>query len=241
MLYFVICDDNNNHNYFMKKWLSKVFLKHKINAEISLVAEKAETVMEYGSKYFDRVNVYMLDIDFKGKLTGLELAQEIRKKDRWSYIVFITAHEEHSMDSFKLKTFDYIVKPVTSSTIEKIILKLYEDYTCMNSFEVKVPIKSGTSIYMTNVKDIIYFEKCDQALVTHMKNGVIRSYEPLKKVAEELKGYGFFQCHRSYIINKKHVDKISLKDRCIYLSNGHKCYFSKQYKKEVLEYFSDIL
>lgn len=241
MLYFVICDDNENHNVFMEKWLNRVFHKHNFDGKISLVANRAETVLAYSKKYYDRINVYILDIDFKDKLSGIELAREIRQEDRMSYIVFITAHEEHCMRSFKLKTFDYLLKPVTSAMIEKFIVALYDDYKRMSTFEKKVPIKSGSSIFMTNVNDIIYFEKNRQVLITHLKNGVLRSYEPLKNVAEDLSSYGFFQCHRSFIVNRRHVEKISLKEKCIYMSNGKKCFFSKRYRKEVLEYFSDIL
>lgn len=237
MLHFVICDDNEKHNYFIEKWLKKVFKKHDISAELSFMACHAENVLEYARKNLDKVNVYILDIDFNGNLSGLELAREIRKYDSWSYMIFITAYEEHCMQSFKLKTFDFLVKPVTSSSIEQLILNLYNDYKKMQSFEIKVPIKSGASIHMININDIIYFEKCRQILVVHLKNGVIRSYEPLKKVAEELGGYGFLQCHRAFMVNPGHVENISLKDRTIHLSNGEKCSFSKRYRKDVLAYF----
>lgn len=240
MLNFVICDDNNNHNYFMERWLKKVFEKNNIEAEL-FVTDDSEKVLEYSRKHYDRVNAYILDIDFKGSENGLDIAAKIREKDRRSYIVFITAHEEYSMPSFRLKTFDFLVKPVSSARIEKFVLSLVEDYRQLKSFEIKVPIRSGTSIYMTSVNDIIYFEKNGPSLIAHLKNGTIRSYEPLKQVEEEMRNYGFFRCHRSFLINPGHVEKICLKEKCIHLSNGDKCDISRRHRKEVLEHFSDIV
>ena len=239
MLYIVISDDNPNHNYFLEKWVKNVMEKHDLNASLVYVTESVEEVWGYAHKYADRVNVYILDIDFNGERNGLELAQDIREVDCHSYIIFITAYEEYSISSFKVKTFDYLIKPVTSARIEKCILNVYRDYIKSASVGLKVPVKCGNSVYMLDVSEIIYFEKCGSFLKIHLTNGVIRSYEPLKRFAAEFADYGFIQCHRSFVVNPRHVEKISLSDQSLLLSNGEKCYISRKHKKEVMRYFAN--
>ena len=140
MLYFVICDDNKKHNYFLEIWLNKIFKKHRIGAEISAVVDNADNLLLYAGQHYNRINVYILDIDFEGSKCGLELARKIREKDRQSYIVFVTAHQEYLSSSLQIKTFDYLIKPVSYTRIERCIISLHEDYRRLKLFEVKVDV-----------------------------------------------------------------------------------------------------
>ena len=56
--------------------------------------------------------VYFLDIDFPGKISGLELAQKLRQYDPRGFIVFITAHHDLAVETFRLRLeeLDYIGK-----------------------------------------------------------------------------------------------------------------------------------
>ena len=46
--------------------------------------------------------IYFLDIDFPGKMSGLELAQKLRQYDPRGFIVFITAHSDLAFETFRL-------------------------------------------------------------------------------------------------------------------------------------------
>ena len=56
--------------------------------------------------------IYFLDIDFPGRMSGLELAQKLRQYDPRGFIVFITAHNDLAFETFRLRleALDYIVK-----------------------------------------------------------------------------------------------------------------------------------
>ena len=56
--------------------------------------------------------IYFLDIDFPGRMSGLELAQKLRRYDPRGFIVFITAHSDLAFETFRLRleALDYIVK-----------------------------------------------------------------------------------------------------------------------------------
>ncbi|HRT84401.1 MAG TPA: response regulator, partial [Bacteroidales bacterium] len=51
-----------------------------------------------------------LDIELPD-IKGIELAERLREIKPDLAIVFITAHQEYSLDAFKLYAFDYILKP----------------------------------------------------------------------------------------------------------------------------------
>ena len=69
------------------------------------------------------VGIYFLDIDLKTDMTGLTLAQEIRKYDPRGFIIFITTHSEMSYMTFiyKLEALDFILKD-DPEELGKIIL-----------------------------------------------------------------------------------------------------------------------
>ena len=240
MLYIVICDDNADHNHFLQKWVNMIIEEQGMQAKVALVAERAEDVLDYALEYTERINVYILDIELAGNTNGLELARKIRRVDRKSYFIFITGHKQYTFDSFQVKTFDYLLKPVTFSRFESSLLNLYHDYLEMGTLNSKIPLKSGSSVYMVNPNDIIYFEKDGPLLKIYLTSGLIKSYEPLKKIAAEYEVYGFIRCHRSYVVNPHHVLKISFSDNSLLMSNGDKCYFSRKYKKEIQSRFTHL-
>ena len=66
--------------------------------------------------------VYFLDIDFPGKMSGLELAQNLRQYDPRGFIIFITAHDDLAFETFRLRleALDYIVKGSRSMMTERV-------------------------------------------------------------------------------------------------------------------------
>lgn len=58
-----------------------------------------------------------LDIELPD-MRGIELADRLRKIKPDLAIVFITAHQEYSLDAFKLYAFDYILKPIDEERVK---------------------------------------------------------------------------------------------------------------------------
>ena len=73
------------------------------------------------------VNVLLLDIDLKSSMSGLDLASEIRKTNKHSYIIFTSAHLEYILIAYQYKTFDFIPKPITLERLEETFLRIIDD------------------------------------------------------------------------------------------------------------------
>ncbi|MGM9483987.1 LytR/AlgR family response regulator transcription factor [Roseateles sp. NT4] len=67
-----------------------------------------------------RPDVAFLDIRMPG-MTGLEVA---RAKTTASRIVFVTAYSDHAVEAFEADAVDYVVKPVETARLVKVIAKL---------------------------------------------------------------------------------------------------------------------
>ena len=127
MLNFVICDDNLNILDRLEKMLDTIFCKNDFEAQVAFSSDNTEEVLNYISS--NKVDVAMLDINLKSNKTGIELAKEIRKINKNIYIIFTTGHLEYAMIAYKVKTFDYIAKPINYDRLEETIIRLFEDVT----------------------------------------------------------------------------------------------------------------
>lgn len=68
-------------------------------------------------------DVAFIDVEMP-KMNGLELARKVRALTIQTEIVFTTAYKNYALDAFGVEAIDYILKPVTPSTIERVTERL---------------------------------------------------------------------------------------------------------------------
>ena len=102
MLSFALCDDNLNILNKLEKMLENIFAKNNLEASIIYKATTKNDMLNFVSN--NKVDVIMLDINLNSNGisgSGLELAEDIRKINKDSYIIFSTGHlrsEEHTSE-----------------------------------------------------------------------------------------------------------------------------------------------
>ena len=64
--------------------------------------------------------VYFLDIDI-GDMSGIAVAEEIRKVDVQAVIVFVTNYGDFHQRAFTVHAFEYVVKPIEKKRLYKIL------------------------------------------------------------------------------------------------------------------------
>ena len=73
MLNFVICDDNSVILNQISKMLESIFIKHNFEALITYQGSATLEILDYINS--NHVDVLILDINFKDKITGLDIAR----------------------------------------------------------------------------------------------------------------------------------------------------------------------
>ena len=94
MLNFIICDDNQNALNKIAKMLDSIFMSNNIEANIVLKSTEPEEVLNFANSH--KVDVFLLDIQLKANMSGIDLAKKIRENSKDSYIIFTTGHLEYS-------------------------------------------------------------------------------------------------------------------------------------------------
>ena len=232
MLNFALCDDNKQTVEKLYDLLESIFIKHNFDATVTFKCTKPEEILEY-SKLND-VNVFILDIDLKNKVTGIDVANQIRELNKDVYFIFITAHYEYIMLAYKCKTFDYITKPISKDKVEETILRLMDDINNVSNKNSFLRLNNKNTIIN---KDSINFIKRDgMKLVFYTDTRNYEVYSSFKKIEEDLPS-NFVRCHKSYIANIDKISDVRMADNTIAFSNNKDelCYIGPKYKNTLMK------
>ena len=140
MLNFVVCDDNENMLNKFNKMFDTIFISNNIEGNIAFSSTNPTEVLDFAKT--NSVDVFVLDIQLKSTMSGIELAEKIRAFNKDSYIIFTTGHLEYSLLAYKLKTFDYIPKPITLERLEETVLRLVDDINGTPKKYIKIDNKN---------------------------------------------------------------------------------------------------
>lgn len=71
-------------------------------------------------------DIAFLDVEMP-RLSGLELAHRINECCEQTRIVFTTAYKEYALEAFNVFAFDYILKPITPASVQRITDRLLKE------------------------------------------------------------------------------------------------------------------
>ncbi len=228
MLHFVLCDDNLNILDKLEKMLENIFSKNNFEATVSFKSDNSDDILNYIK--FNPSDVLLLDINLKSNKTGLELAEEIRKIKKNSYLIFTTGHLEYAMVAYKYKTFDYIAKPITYDRLEDTIIRLFEDINGSNKRYLRIDNKNT----LIDESEIQYIKRDGMKLVFHTPSRDYDTYSSFNKFQERLPKT-YIRCHKSCIANIAQIKDVEPVSGTITFNSGDTCEIGPKYKREFME------
>ncbi|MFV0379889.1 MAG: LytR/AlgR family response regulator transcription factor [Anaerorhabdus sp.] len=140
------------------------------------------------------------------EISGIEYANFIRNKNKKISIVFTTTHSSYAIKGYSVNATDYLIKPLRYNSIEIILNKYLMDKK--SSKTNTIAIKSNGGLYVLLVDDILYIESFSHSLIIHCINNTYNINISFSQLYPILPNKYFTKCHRSYIINKMHVQKL---------------------------------
>ncbi len=228
MLHFVICDDNLNILDKLEKMLENIFTKNNFEAKVSFKSDNSDDILDYIKS--NPADVFLLDINLKSSKTGLELAEEIRKIKKNSYLIFTTGHLEYAMVAYKYKTFDYIAKPITYDRLEDTIVRLFDDVNGLNKRYLRIDNKNT----LIDESEIQYVKRDGMKLVFHTPSRDYDTYSSFNKFQDRLPKT-YIRCHKSCIANINQIKDIEPVSGTITFKDGSTCDIGPKYKSEFME------
>lgn len=232
MLEIVVCDDNAKILEYTAKLIEKCLIKKGIDGQIVLKATNAYIVEEFLKH--KTANVFFIDIDLKSSDSGYTLAEKIREKNKNAYLIFVTGHLEYVFQTFKLKTFAFIAKPITEEIIEEWVIRVNNDHLLtlnVSEDDSFIMVKFSGNMYKIKEKDIVFVEKSGQKTIIHTKTSTINYTDTLESIEKILVHENFIRCHKSVIVNKNFISEVRLKEKTVIMETGHACNIGRTYRK----------
>lgn len=183
--------------------------------------------------------IYFLDIDFPGKMSGLELAQKLRQYDPRGFIVFITAHSDLAFETFRLRleALDYIVKGdrnAMTKRVQKCLESIVERMQSQRPGQGNYcTVKILDTVRHIPIDHILYLEAVGyrHTLRLHLDDELLEFNSSLNHFAKQL-GDTFWRCHRSFLVNRSRIQSVHLKEQTVEMDNGDICLLSRKAKQE---------
>ena len=234
MIHIAICDDEKRMSDHIRAMASDFFRKK--NREIHFrTFLSGEELLSYDGQ----IDILFLDIQMKG-MDGIETARKLRNSKFRGFLIFITVLKEMVFQSFEVQAYDYLVKPVEEKQFEKTMERLYT--SMQNASEDSLLVQKGYEGRIIREEEIVFCEIIDRKIYLNLASGeVVDYYERIENLETKL-GSHFFRCHRSYLINLKHLK--GYKNGTAYLDNGKEVPVSRLRSREfsgvVLQYMKNI-
>ena len=209
MIQIAFCDDNpkelSNLNHFMTQYN----LDRNLNCDYDVFSNGLDLIaaIDNGKNY----NLYVLDIIMPG-LTGMDLAKEIRIRNKHAVILFLTSSPEFALESYTVKAHNYVLKPIAQSQFYSIFDDLIDTLETDDQEKVLL-VKSENGIQKILLSNLVYAEVIGRTVIYHIRsNRTISVVESFSALCDKLLRYGcFVKTHRSYIMNMQYVDIIDAK------------------------------
>lgn len=153
---------------------------------------------------FDTPDLIFIDDNMEMK-PAVENARIVRGKDGKAAIVLLSSSPDRVFEAFSVKAHRFLTKPITQAdifdaidsyrkelfTYRVIIAKVHDSFRIFSSEEIFALIADGNHTRIMT------------------RDEVVDVLSPFSKIEVQLPDEYFYKCHRAYVINMKHIARIT--------------------------------
>lgn len=224
-----VCDDEKMMQKQLSHYLEQYFAD-KAHFPYIGYYYSGEEVLAHMAQDTD---VLLLDISMSG-ISGMETASALREKGCKTKIVFITSMEQYALHGYRVHAFAYLVKPIAYTDLAQVLGEIDAQMKENNVSMFAVDTAEGTQ--MLDLKELVYAEVYQHETCFVTQQDRVTAVMQLSQVEERLQSYGFFRCHRSYLVNLCKIRRIGPID--LTMSNGDAIPLSKHRRKAFIDAYS---
>jgi Response regulator of the LytR/AlgR family len=208
MLHIAICDDQLLELEIINEYITEYLDAYALEAETKKFSHPDELLTAI---HLESFHLYILDIVMP-MVSGLELGKEIRRIDREAQIIYVTTEPQYALKAYAASPTNYLIKPLDKGqffdsltlAISKTDLEEEQTFT----------VKTADSLRVIKLSEIACCEYRSHAVIFSLINDeeiVSRTFR--EKFSEYnlpiLKDRHFLQCHTSFLINMRRVERFA--------------------------------
>ena len=217
-------------------------LKYLLNLHAEIESLTVFNSPSEGECYIHQTKPDLVFLDIQmPRRNGIEIAKAMQDKLPDTKIIFVTAYDAYALDAFEVHAFDYLLKPISSNRLNAALSKI------LSQTSIPPPIAKGKAFITLYKRGIYEPVKLTDIIYCHSDEGLVTIYTAHEtyqyngnfcNLNDGLDAHSFFRCHRSFIINLHHIEKIEPTERAFLIKmHGHETLIpvarsnSNQFKK----------
>ena len=163
-------------------------------------------------------DLVLLDIEL-GTATGLDLVRAVGP-EQMPALIFITAHDSHTLDAFDVQALDYVLKPFSderlSRSLRRAQRRVFERRAALAAGQPasgavrRFMVRAGGRIVFVKTDHIDWIEADDYYARLHAGPHTHLLRETLSSIESRLDPAQFVRVHRSTIVNLDRVRELEL-------------------------------
>lgn len=211
---FVLEDDEASGNA-LKEML------YSISADITVDTAKGLAEARLLLDSIVSFDLFLLDVNLdkenRDDSGGLMFAEEVRSVMKYEFtpVVMITSIASLEIEAYRsIHCYQYILKPYTEEEIQTVVKKV------LSHIEVKekpfIIVKKKGINYKILCEDIVFCKAVPRGVCLYLKEEQMEiPYLSIRQLLDKLPKQFFFQCHRMFVVNMKHIRYYDLVNQMI--------------------------
>lgn len=199
-----------------------------MNPMLNLVAVCASAMEAYAQLAEHTIDLIVSDIEMN-PISGLDFIKNLAQAP---LTIFVTSHRDYALDCYEVSPIDFLVKPIEPSRFFKSIEKVRRRLTeAPDPIEPYFYIWENKTYVQINYRDVLYI-KADGNFVQIVTSD--QMYMPtgtITKLEEKLKADVFLRVHRSYLVHRGAIAKVTKND--VILRGGQEIPIGDQYRSKI--------
>ncbi|MEL6676128.1 MAG: response regulator transcription factor [Bacteroidota bacterium] len=183
-----------------------------------LLEEQGHLVQDSCISYEEAIEAYqkekpdmvILDVRLYGQKSGIDFANYLLNQPEETPFIYLTSQYDRRIFELALETnpYGYLAKPIQKASLWTTVETAYQRFKERNneSENPEITVFDGQKNHRIKEEEIVWIKSDHVYAKVHLLDDrQILTRKPLSKFRDQISGKWLFQCHRSYIINIRHV------------------------------------
>lgn len=172
----------------------------------------------------------------------LDLTKALRRITNESELMLVADAAISPMEYLtpEIRACALLLRPYTTEQLRQVTRSFMSAYFSNSSDDNEddaIRIDGRDGLITIPCRNIYYIEVREKRLYIRLRDREYSKYDSLENIGASLPDY-FMQCHRSYIFNTRHIEKVKLSDGTIYLEHDITVPLARSYRQKIKEFIN---
>ena len=231
-----ICDDEKAALELLGSSVRGALRSRSVDAAIEIFSRPRDLLARMQQVSFD---LLFLDIEMPG-MTGLELAQRLRRDGNLIDIIYISNREDLVFDALRTNPRGFIRKTRLIQDVSGVI-DTYLAYKKGGERAKELILQDREQVTRIPLDKLLYIEGSGKNQLAHItgREQPMELHRSMQELEGELAPQGFLRIHKGYLLNYRFIRRIG--DNEVTLTNEERLPISRRKYQEIRDAYMELM